>query len=137
MSARLASASIPMLASETQAAEIFDELKNEIDGIELNGTDALFIAYDRAGTKTAGNIIIPEKYTEDQLQGKAHLIVKMAEGCFTDEAMERFGKRRPKVGDWVVLDVNRSFGFHLGKRIARMGEIAFIRAIITRPDLVF
>jgi co-chaperonin GroES (HSP10) len=134
---RLATATIPMSNSEAQAEEIFSDLKNEIEGIELNGSDGLFVAYDRAGEKTKGGLIIPETSKEDQLQGKAHLIVKMAPNALNHEATERFGLRLPKVGDWVVLDVNRSFSFHLGKRIARMGEIAFIRAIITRPDLVF
>jgi co-chaperonin GroES (HSP10) len=137
MSARLATATIPMHESAAQAATIFHDLRDHIKGIELNGTDCLFVAYDRSGEKTKGGLIIPEAYKEDQLQGKAHLLVKMSEGALSEEAMARFGSRKPKVGDWVVLDVNRSFSFHLGTRIARLSETAFIRAIITEPDLVF
>src|SRR6185437_4499433 len=71
-------------------------------GLEAVGHDVLVAVYTRAGSKTAGGIIIADTYREDDFQGKVGLVLSIGPMCCDEQTdglwSAWFGGRPPKIG---------------------------------------
>lgn len=116
---------------------IFDQLGRLTEDMAIGGHDVLLAGYKRSGM-TAGGILLTDKTTdEDDFQGKVALVLKVGPLAFTGSAKGWFGDHPPQVGDWVVVNVNTTFPFKLGKRTLRLVEDQYIRLVVPEPDNVF
>jgi co-chaperonin GroES (HSP10) len=111
-------APVRVLHHTDPAEKIWEDLGWVIDGLTPTGADVLLVMYERVGqgeSKTAGGIIIPDTKggaaTEDKYQGKVGLVVKMGPLAFQEDETHKWGNVIPKVGDWVLINVNEAFSF--------------------------
>jgi hypothetical protein len=117
--------------------ELLRELGGLHERIELLGSGVLVAVYVRPERMAIGNLVLPEKYRDEDLhQGKVGLVLKAGPIAFEDDATHRFGNRIPTRGEWVVCSVGETFAFMLGKVKCRVVEDVSVRAIIDQPDIV-
>ena len=144
-------APIRVLHVKDPAQEIMDDIGWIIDGLQPIGAEVLIAMYERVGkgeAKTAGGLIIPDikggAATEDKFQGKVGLVVKMGPIAFDEDDTHRWGDVKPKVGDWVIININETFSFdvpvwkgnqHVGapeyERRMRLAHDVYIRAVVS------
>ena len=84
--------------------EIWDGL-GELKGLRIFGDMVTVAVYCRPVETMGGFLVGNETQIEDVWQGKTGMIVDIGPDCFT-EAPSTFGGRTPKVGDWVMHDIN-------------------------------
>ncbi len=134
-----------------------DEIRQDVgylcDDITVLGADVLIVMYQRIGlreVRTAGNIIIPETKNgtagEDKFQGKVGLVVKLGPIAFQDDQTHQWGGVKPKVGDWVLINVSETYSFDLpvyadgaragissptGERRARVVQDVYVKGIVS------
>ena len=140
------------------ADEIRDEVGSFCEGVTMLGADVLLVMYERiksrAGEekKSKGGIILVETQTgtssEDKWQGKVGLVMKMGPIAFQDDESHRFGGIAPKVGDWVIVNVNETYSFDMpvfakgqhgntsptGARRGRIVQDIYIKGIVS-PEI--
>lgn len=121
---------------------VWQDVGDHIKGIEPLAAGVLLIMYERGAggeVRTKSGIILSAKTTnEDKYQGKAGLVVKLGPIAFTDDVGHQWGDMKPKVGDWVIVNVGDSFSFDLpNDRRARIVEDVNVKAIINQPDAVW
>lgn len=125
------------------AEEIMQDVLRYLPGIQINGIDVLWIAYQHIG-KTASGLTLPASFQKESgIQGQVGLIVKR--GPMIDkreDLVEHFDGSIPQVGQWAMIDTRYGIKFILGGgrgkegRYARIIEAKLIYAIIERPDWV-
>ena len=125
-------APVRVLHKADPAEEIWNDIGWMIEGLTPTGADVLLAMYERVGqgeATTKGGIIIPDMRggaaTEDKFQGKVGLVVKMGPLAFKDDETHKFGNVVPKVGDWVLINVNEAFSFDVpvySKSAMRIGS---------------
>lgn len=116
--------------------EILAQITSHLSGVHIGGCDLLIAMYVRP-EKTASGIMLPDKTRdEERYQGKAGLVLQLAPLAFSKErGTERwFGDYKPKVGDWILINVNDSFPMVIGPYTCRLVEDKYVRCIIPRPD---
>lgn len=111
-------APVRILHHKDPAQEIWDDIGWLIEGLTPTGADVLLAMYERVGqgeSRTPGGIIIPDTKggaaTEDKYQGKVGLVVKMGPLAFQEDDNHKWGNVVPKIGDWVLINVNEAFSF--------------------------
>lgn len=137
-----------------------DEIREDVgvlcDEFQPIGADILIVMYERINTKggeerkTAGGLLIPTTAkttaSDDKFQGKVGLVMKMGPIAFTEDDQHRWGGVVPKVGDWVIVNINETFSFDLpvyskgrsragspdGERRARMVQDVYVRGIVSK-----
>lgn len=117
--------------------ELLDRV-GRLDDVFIGGQDVLVAVYTGA-EKTAGGIILPgTTKDEGKYQGKVGLVLKVGPMAYAEgaESHDWFGGNEPKVGDWVVFNVNTAFPFLYGKETLRLVEAQYIRAVVPIPDIV-
>lgn len=110
----VATSAIRMIHTVDPKQAIMKDAKGFLDSVVIvNPFEVILIAYERLRgsqeQKTTGGIIIPqtaERGAEDKFQGSIALVVKMGELAFTESDDHKWGKRTPKVGDWVTYRIN-------------------------------
>jgi co-chaperonin GroES (HSP10) len=108
-----------------------------VDDIEPLGAQILVAIYQMP-EKTASGIYVPEKSRkENDFQGKVGLVLKAGPTAFMEDDTHVFGERVPEVGDWVMFNVGDTMGFELGKNRCRFIEDVNVKAIVTRPDIIW
>ena len=148
-------APVRVLHKDNPVEEIWRDLGWLIDGLNPLGAEVMLVMYERVGqgeSKTAGGIILPDvkggSATEDKYQGKAGLIVKMGPIAFEDDASHKFGDKKPKVGDWVIININETLSFDVpvyhqnksrfgsadGQRRMRLVQDVYVR-VIASPEV--
>lgn len=131
-----------MAAPEKARQELLAELAPFLDKTDIRnriyGNDVLIAVYSRAGQKTAGGIMMPDTYREDEFQGITGLILAFGPMASDrhPEWSEWFGDHPPKVGDWVGFRVADGVRFQVGSRVCRLIEWKFLRFGTAVPDSV-
>lgn len=117
--------------------EIFADLQPFLDKTELQpfGQDVAICVFSRAGKKSAGGVMLPDSYQEDEFQGITGLVIALGPLCQGPEFDCWFGKRAPKVGDWVGYSVKDGTRFGMGGRVIRLIEWKYLRFATRVPDL--
>jgi len=113
---------------------------------KIKPTALLLAMYERGKNggeaKTAGGIIVPDvqhgSLKEDKYQGKVGLVMKVGELAFQDDETHAWGEFKPKVGDWVVVNVGDTFSFDIpDDRRCRIVDEQNVRAVVPVPDTVW
>ena len=126
-----------MLHTLDPAESLLDELDGRQDAIKPLGSGVLVAVYVRPN-KTKGGILLTDKsQDEDKFQGKVGLVLKLGPIAFVDDDTHRFGEDIPQPGDWVVYNVGETFAFNMGDVRCRIVEDVAVRAITSRPDMVY
>lgn len=126
-----------MLHTLDPAESLLDELDGRQDAIKPLGSGVLVAVYVRPN-KTKGGILLTDKsQDEDKFQGKVGLVLKLGPLAFADDDTHRFGGDIPQPGDWVVYNVGETFAFNMGDVRCRIVEDVAVRAITSRPDMVY
>lgn len=118
---------------------IMDEVRPFLGDVQPLGTEVLLAVYVRP-EKTVGGILLPSNQgprREDQWQGKTCLVLAMGEMAFVEDANHRWGETKPKVGDWVAINVGDTWSFELGPRRCRVAEDVDIKLVLQRPDVIW
>jgi hypothetical protein len=131
-----------LILKDDDLKSISDEMDEKIGKwlhtIEVNSQDYLVCVFKHSG-HTRSNIVLPPGYgDENNLQGVAGKIVKA--GPNVGEQADRFhGGIVPVVGQWVMFRVIETVPFLFGPDgyTCRFVEASNIRAVLTRPDVVF
>lgn len=124
-------------SQEDPKEKILKEL-GDISGLQLGGVRVLVGTYIRP-KQTKGGIILTDKYRDEDLyQGRAGLVVAMAEGAFVDgdSADTKFHGFKPKIGDWVTYGVQNGRSTLVNGCPCRLLEDVHIDGIISHPDMV-
>jgi len=125
--------------------EIWEDLGWLIEGVHPIGYEVLLVMYERVGKgeqMTEGGIIVPNikggSASEDKFQGKCGLIVKMGSLAYTDDDTHRWGSLRPKIGNWVAVDVRHTFSFEVpvyNNRQKQFGTPDYVRMMRMTQDV--
>ncbi len=118
--------------------EIFREVASYLADVTPLGAEVLLAVYIRP-EKTKGGILLPGNQgprKEDSYQGKVGLVLALGEMAFTDDATHKW-PTKPKVGDWVAINVGDTWAFELGPRRCRVVEDVDVKLILQRPDIVW
>lgn len=119
----------------TQLMGLVTPYLSDIQGL-VQPDDVLVALYVRP-EKTAGGLVLPEAYREEDVyQGKVGLVLKMGPLAFKHDDTHVWPERTPAEGDWVVFRVGDAWPLVLGKVPCRIMREGAIRMIIARPDLV-
>lgn len=122
--------------------EIMDRMEPFINDITVLGEDVLLGVYIRP-EKTKGGIHLTAQYRqEDEYQGLACVVLKMGPLAFLEDDAHHYGKRKPKVGDWVAVRKSQGFSFKIGAsttdaQSCRLMHAEGIKLIISEPDMVW
>jgi len=98
------------------------------------GQDILVAMYNRAGEKSAGGIMYPESYREDEFQGKVGLVLALGPECRGEKFDSWFGDEPPKVGSWIGMNIRDGMAFTIGGTTCRLVEWQYVRFITEAPD---
>ncbi len=113
------------------AEEILEEIGPYLSQVrEVGGPDLLVAVYKRP-------LELPDqKRDEDDVQGVSGLVLMMGPLCYRTEKTKNWFREPPRVGDWVTFDIKASLLQVVGPRMCRYVNDQYIRAVITRPDIV-
>lgn len=116
---------------------IWKEIKPYIAAIEPMLNEIIIVTYERPAKTKGGIILADNTRREDRYQGKLGLLVKMGPLAFQDSDDFKWGDRKPKIGDWVAVDVNETWQFVLGSRYCRQLRDAKVKQIVVGdPDIL-
>lgn len=120
------------------ATEIRLRIKEFVDDIKIGGQDVLVGVFEPPSeARTAGGIILSDKTrSEYRWQGVTGLVLKLGPLAYKTEKTEDWFEEPPRIGSWVMFDVKDTHSFLLGKQPCRLVACQYIRAVISRPDLV-
>lgn len=115
-------------------------VESNLDGCAIGGADILIAVYehpDQIVVGMGGKVLHVPKSNEDKFQGKVGLILQMGPLCYSERRRTNgWFPVDPKVGDWVIFDINMSWQFAAAKAMCRLVEDTNIRAVIPHPDAV-
>jgi hypothetical protein len=126
--------------------EIMADVDKYLSGIQVNGIDLMWVAYQHEGAKTAAGLVLPDSFKKESgIQGQVGLIVK--KGPLIDQNEELIGRfggedKLPRVGQWAIIDTRYGVQFILGGKFGKSGrhvritEAKMIYALIERPDWI-
>ncbi len=133
---------VEMEAPQAARQELLAELSPFLDKTDIRnrifGNDVLIAVYDRSGKKTAGGVIMPDSYREDEFQGITGLILAM--GPMASDANPDwdpwFGDHPPRVGDWIGFSTKDGVRIKVGGVLCRLIEWKYLRFGTASPDAV-
>jgi co-chaperonin GroES (HSP10) len=109
----------------------------KIPGFELFGNRVLVALYERP-EKTAGGVILTEKYRADEKnQGKAGLVVAKGPSSFKSDANFDFGPDKLEIGDWCLLFISMGLQCAINGVACRMIRDQDIAMKIPMPDQIW
>lgn len=114
-----------------------DKTKAFIAKVKPLGARVLIATYLRP-EKTGGGIILTEKYRDDdRWQGKSGLVVALGPLAFKEDENHLWGDLKPKVGDWVLVNIGDTRKLDVGDNPCRFVEDVHVQAIIDDPDVAW
>ncbi len=122
------------------AEEILEEIGPYLSQVrEVGGPDLLVAVYKRPKHIKHGTMTLElpdKKRDEDDVQGVSGLVLMMGPLCYKTEKTKSWFREPPRIGDWVTFDVKASLLQVVGPRMCRYVNDQYVRAVITRPDIV-
>jgi co-chaperonin GroES (HSP10) len=113
---------------------VFDKILPLIDGLRLFRNEVLLVTAPNK-VKSAGGIILPEKYkSEQRFQGKVGLVVAMGELAFNDDKLWPNPETRPVVGSWVFFRTADTSECAIGGYSCRFIDDDKVRGSALAPD---
>lgn len=114
-----------------------EKAKTFIAKVRPLGARVLIATYMRPA-KTAGGILLTEQtLDEDRWQGKVGLVVALGPLAFKEDEHHIWGDLKPKLGDWVLVNVGDTRKLDMEKNPCRFVEDVHIQAIIDDPDVAY
>src|SRR5580692_7286821 len=123
---------LAIVHTEDPALPIIRETGHLLEDVVIPPTDLLLVMYEpdkeKGDKRTRGGIILPEgdrhSISEGKHQGKAGLVMKLGAMAFKDDDTHKWHDFRPKLHDWVVINVGDSFSYDMtgARRVRQVHE---------------
>jgi co-chaperonin GroES (HSP10) len=108
-----------------------------ISDIEIFNNQILCAVYVRP-EKTKGGIVLPDQHrSEDKIQGKVGLVVKMGSAAFVDETDTWFKDVKVENHDWIIFRPSDGWSITVNGVLCRILDDINIRGRINHPDQVW
>lgn len=116
----------------------------DISGMDLFHNNVIVAVYIRP-EKTKSGIFLPDTHRdEDRWQSKIGVILKMGDSAFLPDGSQwNWGKKAPKVGDWVFFRPSDGFNITLRGEGCKDGVLCrrlkdtSIEGVVPNPDMVW
>ena len=108
-----------------------------INDVEIFNNQILCAVYVRP-EKTKGGIVLPDQHrSEDKIQGKVGLVVKMGSAAFVDETDTWFKDVKVENHDWIIFRPSDGWSITVNGVLCRILDDINIRGRINHPDQVW
>lgn len=108
-----------------------------LGGFKVMHNDVLIAVYIRPEKTKSGIILSDQTRREDEMQGKAGLVLKKGPLAFVSDENYDFKGQDVEPGDWVAIWVSDGRKIVINGVLCRMVEDRWIRLKIPAPDAVF
>lgn len=108
----------------------------DLSGVELFNNQVLCVVYTRPDK--VGGLYMPDSIIkEDEIQGKAGLILKKGAGAFVDDDGKWFSGASLDVGDWVIFRSSDGWRLKINGVLCRIFDDVSIKGKVDHPERIY
>jgi len=109
----------------------------DLTSLEVFNNQVVIAIYTRPERTKGGIFLTPNAQSEDKIQSKVGLVVKMGPEAFMDERGKWFADVEINVGDWVVFRPSEGWNITINDVACRMLDDVNIRCRVQNPDMIW
>jgi len=127
-----------VMAHETDPKDILKDAVGDLEDVEIFNNQVLAAIYVRPTKTKSGIFLTDNTVSEDRIQGKVGLVIKMGPKAFIDSTGEWFDASMDvDVGDWIVFRPSDGWSITVNDVLCRVIDDTNVRGRIQHPDAVW